>query len=140
MADVYDRERLVEAVRGFAPDVVINELTDMPSRAEDIDTNVNARMRTEGHHTMLEAAAAAKYVVQSIAVPLSGAAGEALAELERTSLAAGGVVLRYGIFWGPGTYSGDERPEGVPSVHVDEAARVTVEALEWPSGVYDVLD
>jgi uncharacterized protein YbjT (DUF2867 family) len=137
VGDVYDREWLAGAVGDF--DVVINELTDMPARKEDIDTNVNVRMRTQGHRNLLEAAGSAKYIVQSIAIALEGRAGEAKAELERTTLAAGGVVLRYGIFWGPGTYGGDERPEP-PSVHVETAARRTVEALAWPSGVYDVLD
>jgi hypothetical protein len=74
-------------------------------------------------------------------VPLEGAAGAAVEELERTTLAAGGVVLRYGIFYGPGTYSestGRVPPE--PRVHVEEAARQTVEALAAPSGVLLVVD
>ena len=61
-------------------------------------------------------------------------------ELERTTLAAGGVVLRYGIFWGPGTYGGEEVPVDVPHVHVETAAQRTVEALDAPSGIIEVVD
>jgi uncharacterized protein YbjT (DUF2867 family) len=43
-------------------------------------------------------------------------------------LAAGGVVLRYGRFYGPGTYFERELPDH-PRIHVDEAARRTVPAL-----------
>jgi len=140
VCDVYDAYRLRGAVAEFAPDAVINELTDMPRDPSQIDPTVNARIRTEGHRNLLAAAGGAKYLAQSIAVPLTGSAAEAVDELERTTLAAGGVVLRYGIFWGPGTYGGDDRPTGVPHVHVEEAARRTVEALAAPSGIIEVTD
>jgi uncharacterized protein YbjT (DUF2867 family) len=141
VCDAYDACGVHEAVRVFAPDVVVNELTDMPRRREDIDATVNVRMRTEGHRNLLDAAAAsaARYVVQSVAFPLHGAAREAIEELERTTLEAGGVVLRYGTFWGPGTYGGDEVPPA-PHVHVEEAARRTAGALDAPSGVLVVTD
>lgn len=140
VCDVYDAQRLREAVDTFAPDAVINELTDMPRDPAQIDATVNTRIRTEGHRNLLAASGSAKYLAQSIAVPLAGPAAEAIEELERTTLAAGGIVLRYGIFWGPGTYGGDEPPEHGPRVHVEEAARRTVEALEAPSGVIEVVD
>jgi uncharacterized protein YbjT (DUF2867 family) len=140
VGDVFDAEWLRDAVASFTPDAVINELTDMPRDASEIDSSVNARIRTEGHRNLLAAAGRAKFLAQSIAVPLKGAAAAALQELEQTTLAAGGVVLRYGIFWGPGTYGGDTAPEGVPRVHVEEAARRTVDALEAPSGVIVVTD
>jgi nucleoside-diphosphate-sugar epimerase len=140
VCDVFDAAALRRAVAAFEPDVVINELTDMPADPADIDTNVNARIRTEGHRNLLAAAGAARYIVQSIAIELAGAAAEAKAELERSTLEAGGVVLRYGIFWGPGTYSRERPKEDVPVVHVDEAARRTVEALDAPSGIMEVVD
>ena len=61
------------------------------------------------------------------------------AEHERAVLGAGGVVLRYGRFYGPGTYHPDAVAEP-PAVHVDEAARRTVEALDAPSGIVTVVD
>jgi len=30
LADVFDAKRLIEVVRGFKPDVVIHQLTDLP--------------------------------------------------------------------------------------------------------------
>ena len=54
-------------------------------------------------------------------------------------LAADGVVLRYGRLYGPGTYYEDDKPVP-PRVHVDEAARRTVPALEAASGIIDVID
>lgn len=140
VGDVFDAEWLRAAVAEFEPDAVINELTDMPRDAAQIDSSVNARIRTEGHRNLLAAAGGAKFLAQSIAVPLEGKAAAALEELEQTTLAAGGVVLRYGIFWGPGTYGGDTPPEGVPRVHVDEAARRTVGAVDAPSGIVVVTD
>ena len=58
---------------------------------------------------------------------------------ERLVLDAGGVVLEYGTFYGPGTYGGDRAPDH-PRIHLDEAARRTVELLEAPSGVYVVAE
>lgn len=54
-------------------------------------------------------------------------------------LDAGGVVTRYGRFFGPGTYHEQDCPEP-PYVHVAEAARRTVELLEAPSGVVEIVD
>jgi putative NADH-flavin reductase len=54
-------------------------------------------------------------------------------------LAAGGVVLRYGQFYGPGTYH-EQAPLPPPRVHVDQAARRTVAALEAPTGVLTIVE
>lgn len=140
VCDVYDLDALRVAVAAFAPDAVINELTDMPTDPDAIDSTVNVRIRTEGHRNVLAVAGGAKLLAQSIAIPLHGEPAAAIEELERTTLAAGGVALRYGIFWGPGTYNPESPPEGVPHVHVEEAARRTIEALDAPSGVIEVVD
>jgi uncharacterized protein YbjT (DUF2867 family) len=139
VGDVYDLPALREAIAAFAPDVVINELTDMPADPRDIDTNVNARIRTEGNRNLIAAAGDAKFIAQSIAIELRGEAKRATDDLEASTLAVGGVVLRYGIFYGPGTYSGDELP-APPRVHVETAARKTIEALDAPPGVIEVVD
>ena len=52
---------------------------------------------------------------------------------------AGGLVLEYGTFYGPGTYGGDQLPPP-PRIHLDAAARRTVELLEAPSGVVVVAE
>jgi nucleoside-diphosphate-sugar epimerase len=130
VCDVYDLERLRTAVREFAPDLVLHELTDLPDDRDRLEASLerNARIRTEGTRNLLDAARGVKMVAQSIAFP-PGAP-----EHERMVLDAGGVILRYGIFYGPGTYGGDSPPEDVPRIHVDEAARRTVEALDAPAG------
>jgi hypothetical protein len=52
----------------------------------------------------------------------------------------GGVVLRYGWLYGPGTYSGNARRVPPPRIHVDEAAHRTAELLDAPSGVVVIAE
>jgi nucleoside-diphosphate-sugar epimerase len=141
LCDAYDADALREAVVAFRPEAVVNELTDLPDRAASVN-EANARIRREGTRNLLaaaEAASASRFVVQSVAWHLQGDGGAAVAELEELTLAAGGVVLRYGRLYGPGTYHEHEQPEP-PRVHVDEAARRTVPALDAPSGIIEVVD
>ena len=58
LCDVFDREALIQAVRDFKPDVVLNELTDLPDDAAQISelADLNARIRTEGNRNLIEAA------------------------------------------------------------------------------------
>jgi len=141
LCDVYDAGALRRAVVAFQPEVVVNELTDLPD--EQAATNeANARMRREGMRNLLAAAGgahAARFLAQSVAWQLSGDGGAAVAELERLTLSAGGVVLRYGRLYGPGTYYEHEQPEP-PRIQVDRAARRTVPALDAPSGIIEVTD
>jgi hypothetical protein len=58
---------------------------------------------------------------------------------ERAVLHAGGVVIRYGQLWGPGTYY-PSAPPNPPRIHVDEAARQTLPALNAPPGLTIVAD
>jgi nucleoside-diphosphate-sugar epimerase len=48
-------------------------------------------------------------------------------------------VLRYGTFYGPGTFGGDRVPPP-PRIHIEEAARATVALMEAPSGVVEVVE
>jgi len=48
-------------------------------------------------------------------------------------------VVRYGRFYGPGTYFESELPPA-PRVHVDEAARRTLPAIEERSRVLVIAD
>jgi hypothetical protein len=54
-------------------------------------------------------------------------------------LDVGGVVVRYGRFYGPGTYY-EAEPPPAPRVHVDEAARRTVPLLDAASGIVVVAE
>ena len=145
LCDVFDREALVQAVRDFKPDVVLNELTDLPDDAAQISefTGLNARIRTEGNGNLIEASAAervAEILAQSVAWQLpDGPDAHAVAELERSVLAEGGVVLRYGQFYGPGTYN-EQKVPNEPRVQIDRAAERTVEALSAPTGIVVIID
>jgi len=140
LCDVFDRDALIQAVRDFNPDVILNELTDLPDDVAKIGdhADLNARIRTEGNHNLIEAArqsGSPKILAQTVAWELpDGPDARAVAELERSVLAEGGVVLRYGQFYGPGTYNEQQLPKG-PRVHIDRAAERTVEALSEPTGV-----
>jgi uncharacterized protein YbjT (DUF2867 family) len=141
LCDVYDAVALRDAVVRFRPEAVVNELTDLPDQAAAVN-EANARMRREGMRNLLaaaEAAQAPRFLAQSVAWQATGDTGAAVAELERLTLAADGVVLRYGRLYGPGTYYVGEKPEP-PRIHVDEAARRTVPALDAPSGVVQVVE
>jgi nucleoside-diphosphate-sugar epimerase len=144
VCDVYDREQLIAAVTAFAPEAVIHQLTDLPDDAAEIPAHAerNLRIRTEGTAHLLAAAQAAgvsRILVQSIAWQLAGARGKAMAAFERSVLDAGGVVIRYGQLYGPGTYYERELPDG-PRIAVAEAARRTVALLDAPSGVIELVE
>lgn len=142
--DVYDRDALVAAVRDFAPELVMHQLTDLPDQLDRIPefATRNQRIRTEGTANLIAAAAAAgaeRFIAQSIAwTPPAG--GETIAEHERMVLDADGLVIRYGTFYGPGTYSGEGRVPPPPRIHVAEAARRTVALLKAPSGTVVVAE
>jgi uncharacterized protein YbjT (DUF2867 family) len=145
VCDVFDREALAEAVGAFHPDVIVNQLTDLPDDVTQIGAHatLNARIRTEGNRNLIEAArrsGAPKVLAQSVAWPLPDEADAlAVAELERSVLAEGGVVLSYGQFYGPGTNNEHPPPEG-PRVHIDRAAERTVDALDAPAGVVVIVE
>jgi uncharacterized protein YbjT (DUF2867 family) len=145
LCDVFDRDALINAVRDFNPDVILNELTDLPDEVERIGDHVelNARIRTEGNQNLIEAArqsGSPKILAQTVAWQLpDGPDAEAVAELERSVLAEGGVVLSYGQFYGPGTYNEQQIP-AEPRVQIDHAADRTVELLDAPSGVVVITD
>jgi nucleoside-diphosphate-sugar epimerase len=167
MVDVFDADALARAVRAAAPQAIIHELTDLafapgtPQYEEGLARN--ARLRIEGTRNLVTAARAAnvkRMVAQSVAFayapgegariesdPLNlGAEGiarrsaEAVAALEQAVLGLPeGIVLRYGFFYGPGTWS--ETASRVPSVHIDAAARATLLALtKAKPGIYNIAE
>jgi len=65
----------------------------------------------------------------------------AAADMEQQVLGSGmeAVVLRYGLFYGPGTWT--EGPVRKPSVHVDAAAQAAVlAATRGRPGIYNIAD
>ena len=133
VCDAFDTDRVVLAVESARPEVVVNQLTDIPKAinprkmAEQFTTN--DRLRTEGTRNLMRGATAAgarRLISQSIAwayAPTEGLWTEedrlwleapepwgrsvnAVAALEEATLGADGVegvVLRYGFFYGPGS-------------------------------------
>ncbi|BCJ48415.1 dTDP-glucose 4,6-dehydratase [Actinoplanes ianthinogenes] len=172
--DVYDRAALAAAVREAAPDVLVHQLTAL-SGGSLAD---NARIRHEGTRNLVDAAKAAgvrRLVAQSIAwayapgdtpateeTPLDPAADGARAvtvdgvrALEtQAAEVVEHVVLRYGMFYGPGTWyhregrvgrqllAGDfTANDGVTSfLHIEDAALAAAQAVSWPAGVYNIVD
>jgi hypothetical protein len=145
LCDVFDREALIQAVQDFKPDVILNELTDLPDDVAKIGehASLNARIRTEGNQNLIEAARQSrspKILAQTVAWKLpEGPDARAVAELERSVLAEGGVVLSYGQFYGPGTYNEQQLP-AEPRVQIDRAAQRTVEVLRDPTGIVIITD
>ena len=143
VADVYDAAALREVVVAARPELVMHQLTDLPDDAADLadHRDRNARIRVEGTDNLLAAARAAgatRFVAQSIAWTPPGGA-PSVEHLERVVLEFGGVVVRYGQFYGPGTFHPDAPPPP-PRIALDEAARRTLYVLGMDAGVVTVTD
>lgn len=133
LCDVFDAEALSEAITAFAPDAVIHQLTDLPADPGQIPAKAaaNSRVRREGTRNLIAAAQAAgtpRFLAQSVAFELAGDGAAAVRDHERAVLDVGGVVLRYGYFWGPSTYrgcarAGARRPRGACSAENRRGAR-----------------
>lgn len=144
LCDVYDAEALTAAVVGFAPDAVMHQLTDLPDDAAEIAEfgDRNDRIRQQGTRNLLAAAQAAgarRFYAQSIAWELPGERGVTTRAYEQTVLDAGGVVIRYGQLYGPGTYYETDVPNP-PRIHVDAAAQRTIPVLDAPPGIVELVE
>ena len=142
VCDVYDVAALREGVTAFRPELVMHQLTDLPDDEADLADagDANARMRREGTRILLsaaEGAGAPRFLAQSVAWKLTGAGGAAKEELERAVLGLGGV-LRYGRFYGSGTYQAG--PPDPPRIQIDEAARRTAALLGARSGIVEAVE
>lgn len=186
VADALDAASVLDVVRQTKPEVIINELTSLPKHYTPEEMRAAAardeEVRIRGNANLLAAAQAAncrRYVLQSSAfwyAPGSGLADESAslaldaspgiaagcsnyAALEAAAQDSGldTVVLRYGFFYGPGTWFsregdvGDQvrrrempvigRGEGVWNwVHVDDAAAATCAAISADPGVFNVVN
>lgn len=185
--DALDAASVKAAITQLRPDAVINELTALPSRytAEEMAAAAerDRKVRIEGNANLLAAlrdARVRRYVLQSggfwyapgdgladesvpfafDASPAVAAGSRRYAELEATATGTPGiefVALRYGFFYGPGTWyrrdgdMGEQAREhrlpiigdgqGVWSwVHIEDAAAATAAALECRPGAYNVVD
>jgi nucleoside-diphosphate-sugar epimerase len=184
IADALDADSVMRAVVSASPTHVIHQLTALPKdgsvrRARDlVATN---RLRIEGTRHLLAAsiAAGAKRIVAQSFAPLQGVpaddtgvdeAADAVRSLESQVLEASrsgrieGVVLRYGLFYGPDNPAtksmialarrrmlpvvrGDQSV--LPVIHMDDAVSATIAALERPAkpagqplvnAIYEIVD
>ncbi len=144
VCNVFDIERLITVVSSFKPDVVWHQLTDLPDDPALIPefAAANNRIRREGTANLLEASrvgGSSQFIAESVAWQLPGDGGEAVAYLENAVALVGGVVLRYGRLYGPGTYYELELP-GKPRISVDQAARQSLRALTMQGGILTLCE
>lgn len=185
-ADAFDPEAVRAAIKAASPDVVIDQLTWLPANPADIIKSMpnDTRLHLEGGRNLLAAAqqlGVGRYIAQSRGFFLNAPTGQladesarlrydapgeigkstrTIGEYEDRVLASpslDGVVLRYGFFYGPGTWY---RPDGAIAdqvrkgeaaiigegnavwsfVHIDDAVAATVASLTSEPGVYNVVD
>jgi len=186
-ADALDAPSVKAAIARVLPQAVINELTSLPRHYTPEEMKAAAerdrRVRTEGNVNLLAAmheAGVRRYILQSSgfwyapgagladesapfaidASPGVAASARTYVELESAAFGTPGiqcVALRYGFFYGPGTWYTSEgdmgeqvRQQQVPIigngqgvwsfVHIEDAAAATVAALQCAAGVYNVVD
>lgn len=185
--DVFDHKAVVAALQHVRPDVVIDMLTSLPKEytadAMRAAAEVDARLRVAGGGNLQAAAEACgvhRYVVQSSAFwysPGEGLAEESApfaysatpgiaagtrlyAEIEKRVLQSTqleGVAMRFGFFYGPGTWyhvDGDmgkrvangQFPivgagEGIWSfIHIDDAAQAAATGVYCNPGAYNIVN
>jgi nucleoside-diphosphate-sugar epimerase len=186
VADALDAEGVRRAMVEAAPEVVVHQLTDLPQEfSMRYSYGATSELRTRGTANLLagaQSAGARRFVSQSIAFMYEptgdlvkdeesptltgldsdfGTAVDAVLETERKTTRTDGIdglVLRYGFFYGPGTWyaRGTKLAETVRKrrfpivgdgggvfsyIHIDDAAAATVAAVERGApGIYNVVD
>jgi 2-alkyl-3-oxoalkanoate reductase len=187
IGDALDAASVRAAIAQVRPDAVINELTSLPRHYTPAEMKAAAerdsRVRREGNVNLLAGVSeigVRRYILQAsgfwyapgagladesspLAVDASpgvAASARTYVELESTAFRKSEidcVAMRYGFFYGPGTWytsAGDMgeqvRRRQVPIigagqgvwsfVHIDDAAAATVAALECAPGAYNIVD
>ena len=181
----FDAAAVEQALRDARAEVVIDELTSLPKDPSELAAAApgDRKLKIEGGGNLHRAAIACgvrRYIQQASGFflePGSGLADEspglavdasprvaanarAYAELEARVMNVAqmeGVVLRYGFFYGPGTWyhpdgaSADQvRRQEIPVIgdgggvwswiQIEDAAVATADVLMAPPGVYNVVD
>ena len=144
LCNVFDQHALTAAVKDFQPDVIVHQVTDLPDQIEKLPDFLpgNNRVRSEGTRNLLAAAQAVNasgFVAQSIAWRTGPGTGPVLDAHENGVISAGGTVLRYGLFYGLGTFY-EHDPPPHPRIHVDAAARRTMPFLNGPRGIFTITE
>jgi nucleoside-diphosphate-sugar epimerase len=169
VVDVFDADGLMRAVTVAAPDVIIHQLTDLPTAPGtpgfEESRSRNSRLRIEGTANLMKAAKAAgvrRVIAQSVAFayapsdrphvetdplapppgnePYSTARGVVALETAVTGTPGiDGLVLRYGYLYGPGTWNAVA--PAAPAIHVDAAAHAALLAVsKGGPGIYNIAE
>jgi nucleoside-diphosphate-sugar epimerase len=179
LVSMFDTKALAAAIDGH--DAVVNLASSLPSSSQFIRLRAwreNQRIRTEGSASVVDAAlqAGVPRLLQESVVMLYADQGDRWidedAPVDRYPIAVGnhaaeasaarftaaggtGVVLRFGLFYGPGAKHSEEflamaRRHVVPlfgpkdnylsSIHVEDGGRAVTAALGAPAGIYNVVD
>jgi nucleoside-diphosphate-sugar epimerase len=183
--DAFDESAVERALRESQAEVVIDELTSLPKDPSQMAAAAagDRKLRIEGGGNLLRAATATgvrRYIQQSSgfflkpglgladeseglaidASPSVSASARTYTQLEARVLnseTVEGVALRYGFFYGPGTWycregaaADQARRQEIPIIgngqgvwsfiHIEDAALATVAALTAPPGVYHIVD
>ncbi len=187
VGNILDRHNVLECIRSSHPDVVINMLTSLPKQYTPEEMKAaaarNDPLRLAAGENLLFAmqqVGTRRYLMQSAAFLYEE--GEGLAD-ETTSFALQaspgiqhtahvyqqlenqvllgngieGVILRFGFFYGPGTWYAPDGSvadqvckqqfpiiadgKGLWSfVHIEDAAQAIQEAVKGPVGIYNITD
>lgn len=162
--DLFDPAAVAAAVAGA--DAVMHLATRIPGRERAAEPGAwaeNDRLRTEGSRVLVNAALAAGTAVfvqptvtfvypdvpgpVSEDTPLTDVRDNLLSGLDAeretarfTANGGRGVVLRFGLLWGPGTGSDAPNPLFRATLHVADAGEALLAALTAEPGVYNVTD
>ncbi len=186
-ADALDAVAVRAAIARVQPHAVINQLTSLPAHYTAAEMKAaserDRKVKIEGNANLLAPlhdVGVRRYILQSSGFwyapgdgladesapfalegsPAVAAGAHTYAELESSASRTPGVecvALRYGFFYGPGTWytsqgdmSEQVRQQRVPIigggegvwswVHIEDAAAATVAALECAPGAYNVVD
>jgi nucleoside-diphosphate-sugar epimerase len=159
--DLFDDSAVADAVRDV--DGVLHLATRIRSIEQLSDPEAwreNDRLRADASKILVDAAiaaGAAVYVQPTVTfvypshgpvsedtpigevLPILRSALAAERETERFARAGGrGVVLRFGLFDGAGTWFDEPMGDFGATLHVGDAGRALVSALSLPSGIYNV--
>lgn len=187
MLNALDREAVFSAIDAIRPDIVIDMLTHLPKEYTPESmrqaAEADASLRLEGGGNLQAAAekyGASRYIAQSSAfwyAPGEGLADETAslafdaspgiasgahvyAEIEERVLGSSaieGVSLRFGFFYGPGTWfhpGGDVanqiqqqrfpiigQGQGIWNfIHIEDSAKAIVSAIQCAPGIYNIVN
>jgi nucleoside-diphosphate-sugar epimerase len=183
VVDGLDRDAVLRAVADAKPDVIVHQMTSLASmrsfRKFDQEFAVTNQLRTAGTDYLLEAAEASnvrRFIAQSYIgwnnartgsmikteedplhqdpIPGTRQSLQAIRHVEQVVPAAGGIVLRYGSFYGPGASEvllDVVRKHRMPLVgsgagvwsftEITDAAAAAIAAISaGEPGVYNVVD